>query len=267
MEERADRAAHAVDQSDACVAERDAGLRAGEHHRLARGMIVRVVARSPQVAADLGQRAERKALRERVALGAHVRLHGVARGVDPGVGREPPRHAERELVVDDGTDRQIREADAKHLLLGVRVCDDGELGGLRAGAGRAGHGNDGEPGGVHLEGRLVVAHLAAVLAENSSGFGRIHGRAAADGHDSVIAAARQLGAQLLHAVRGGVGHSVGEDAVREPVERRAHAIDCAIAAEEGVGHHEGPRHAQLAQQRAGARHHAAAHEHAARECN
>ena len=59
-------------------------------------------------------------------------------------------------------------------------------------------------GGGHA---LQAAHVGKfrVVGNNAHGLGRIHGRAAADGHDAVRPAVLEGGHAMLHIFNGGVG--------------------------------------------------------------
>mmetsp|Transcript_25309 Transcript_25309/g.82667 ORF Transcript_25309/g.82667 Transcript_25309/m.82667 type:complete len:283 (-) Transcript_25309:673-1521(-) len=101
VEAGSERPAHAVDQRDARVGEGDARLARAEQHRLPRRAVGRRAARGVKRTAEPPHRRGGDAVGEGVGLGRDVRLHRVADRVDAGVGGEPERLGESELVVED----------------------------------------------------------------------------------------------------------------------------------------------------------------------
>ena len=117
----------------------------------------------------------------------------MGQAVDAGIGGDAGRHGEGELVIDDGGERQGAQAGDQHLLAAFGVGDDGEAGGLAAGAGRGGDGDDGQAGVVGGEGHLEVAHVRAgvarpAMARMAMAFAVSIGGAAAEADQAVVIA-------------------------------------------------------------------------------
>lgn len=102
VEERTDRPAHAVDDRDRRVVERDARLGRRDGHLRASLDVARIAHASSEVGEDPlgGGKGERA--RERLCLARGERLDGMAQRVDARGGRDARRGRHRELRVDDG---------------------------------------------------------------------------------------------------------------------------------------------------------------------
>ena len=126
--------------------------------------------------------------------GIHARLGG-------GVGRQG--YGEQRVQHGAAGD-QAQVADG--VLVVVRAGDYGGNGGLGAGAGGGGHGNEGRNGAAHLQKPRHLGQRPVGTGQQGGGsLGRVHGTAAAHGHEAVA---------LLCAVQGGDGLRLGHRRVR-----------------------------------------------------
>jgi len=169
-------------------------------------------------------------------LAADIGLDGVGQRVDAGVGGDPRRQREGQLVVDERGDGHEAEARAEHFLVAGLVGDDGETRRLRAGAGGGGDGDQRQAGFADIAREAVVAHLAAELAEDTYGLGRIDRAAAAEGDDGIEIAladhfdaganggSRRLGQGIGEALAGDAGLFQLTGDARDIAELDHHAV-------------------------------------------
>ena len=104
----------------------------------------------------------------------------------PGIGRQPQRHRQGQLVIDDRRRRTAREARDQHLLVGFGIGDDREARHLGAGAGGGRDRDNRRAGKRDLVRHLVVAHPAAIGVEHRHALGRVDRTAAADRDEAVV---------------------------------------------------------------------------------
>ncbi len=209
MKERADRPAHAMHQRDAGIGERHPRGRRAEHHRLARGAVLRLGAGGADVAGDEAHRVFCEAVGERAGAAADIGLDRMGQAVDPGVGGQPQRHRQGQLKIDDRRRRAAGEPGDQHLLVGLGIGDDGKAGDLRAGARRGRDRDDRRAGSRDLVRHLVVAQMSAIGEQHRHALRGVDRAAAADRHQAVeIAGVQNCGSgvdDLGRRVRDGVG--------------------------------------------------------------
>ena len=141
-----------------------------------------------------------------VALG-DVALNGVGQRVHARSGGQSLGHGSHHIRVHNGDLGDIVGIHADELPLLLHIGDDVVDGDLSSRTGGGGH-SDGEHsvllGGGHTLQRTHIGELG-VVDDDADGLGRIHGGAAADGHDAVCLSGLEGCHAVLHISDGGVG--------------------------------------------------------------
>ena len=143
---------------------------------------------STQVRAEQLHRRQCLAVAVRVGLGADIGFDGVGQGIDAGVSGDASRYRQGQFIVDQRGSRHEAETNAEHLLVLVGIGNDGETGRFGTGAGGGRDGDDRQALLADIARELVVAHLAAELAQDRDRLGRIDRAAATEGDDRVVIA-------------------------------------------------------------------------------
>ena len=152
-----------------------------------------------------------EAIGKRVGAAADIGLDRMGQAVEPGIGGQPQRHRQRQLVIDDRRERATGEPGDQHLLVGLGVGDHGKPRHLRAGAGGCRDRDDRGTGFGDLGRDLVIAHLPAIGDQHRHTFRRIDRAAAAKGDKAVEPALGEVAGAGFDDGGRRVGDSVGED--------------------------------------------------------
>ena len=129
----------------------------------------------------------------------------------------------------------------------VRAGDHGGDGGLRAGAGSGGYGDEGRDAAAHLQkpGQLGQG-LTGAGHQRRRGLGGVHGTAAAHGHQTVAALTAVQRGGGLHGGRRRVRPDIGEQDIA--LQLRQHLPEGGIGALAAAGRHQRAADAVLRQQ-------------------
>ena len=266
MEMRTDRPAHAMHQGDRGVAEGQTGQGGAQHHRLARGQVIRPVVHRAQVRADQPHRPLGIHVRHRVGAAADIGFQRVCKAVDARVGSGARRHRQGQFVIHDRGQRQGALACDQHLFVTGGVGHDGEAGGLAAGSGGGRNADEGHRRAVGRMRCLLAPDVTAGGSQDGDGLGGVHRAAAAKADQAVVMAGRECGdASLDHGV-GRVGHGVGKNGGDDAggAQGPQAFLDGAGTHHPGVGHHQRAGQAVAGQNLGHPGHGAAAHQDAAR---
>ena len=137
---------------------------------------------------------------------ADVGLHRVGQRVHAGGGGDHGRQAQGQLGIQHRAEGNQRKVIDGILVVGFAVGDDGGQGGLAAGTGGGGHGNEQRRGLQHLQ---QAPHFLQALARpgdaRAHGLGAVHGGAAAHRDDGLAAPIDVPLAGRLHLMDGRVG--------------------------------------------------------------
>jgi hypothetical protein len=242
MEERTDRATHSVHERDRAVRERDPRLGGAQHHLFTRTAVGRVGICAADVLPQRPHRRERERIGERVRAPRNIRFDRVGDRVHAGIGSKSRRHAQGELVIDQRRDREIREPDAKHLLVALFVGDDGEARRLASRPGGRRDRDDRQTRFVLDVRRLIVAHFSAMDREDGDRFGGVDRASTAEPDHAVVVSRGQKRRRRFDRRDGRVGDGLRIGARWDPRsgKQRCDALGDPVLGEERIGDDERP---------------------------
>ena len=247
--EPAERVRQRVDGAQALL-EGEAALERGHHHFLTGPAVCAVRHRPLDPACRSRQAVQGDRLGGRIEARREVGLDAMGDRIHAGGGGEPGRQAEGQLrVADGGLGDQMRADEAELAAVGQR--DQRGAADLAAGAG-GGRDRDHRRGGGRdlgdaAQDRGIVRQWSRVGGEQSRALGEVDGRAAAQGNEAVALFGAVEGERGQDRLLGRVGGGGVEDRGRvrgRPARTRSSRP---AGADPGVGHQEGPPHAEAGQ--------------------
>ena len=139
--------------------------------------------------------------------------------IHAGRGSKPLRHRCHHIRVDDRDHRHIVRIYADKLAFPLHIGDDIVDGHFRGSAGRGRYRDDRYAGIARRRSAFQAAHILEfrVRDDDADRFGRIHGRAAADGDDIIGLSSLERSNALLHIFNGRIGLDVRIDLISEGI--------------------------------------------------
>ena len=216
MEQSADGTAHAMDDGNGSVCERNTCLKSSDGHLSPCFHILAIMIAGGKVCNDALDSGKCEGVGQGLCLSGGISFHAVAEGVKTGVSCNRRRSSHGELGIDDCYGRNDTGTDQHHLDLVHSVGDDGDSGCLGAGACRC---RDCDHGSHVLfdHAAHVVRDRAAACCDDRAGLHGIDAAAAAES-DHVVASFFLIHCHCsLNHLVGGLAGDIRENSVRSIV--------------------------------------------------
>ncbi|CUX49086.1 hypothetical protein AGR3A_Lc130173 [Agrobacterium tomkonis CFBP 6623] len=186
MEKSTDRPAETMDQRSRCIGDGKPGMGCAQHHRFTRIPVIRIISHLLKICPNQLQRGKRQRFGMGIAVAVDQRLQRMGQRIDASIDGDAVRAAQRQLVIDDGGDRQSCGTEDQHFFARDRIGDDGGACHFRSGASGGGDSNHRHDGEIHDPRHLQCTQVFTAGRDDGACLCGIHGATTAEGDKTIM---------------------------------------------------------------------------------